>query len=61
MSIDVERLFSHGCILLSHTRNRLSAERTCALLCVGQWSKLGWVQESDIEPVEVIQVDSDSE
>jgi len=33
-SVDVERLFSHGQVLLSHNHNRLSAQTTRALLCL---------------------------
>ena len=47
-SVDVERVFSKGRILLSHIRNRLSAESTQALLCLGAWFKAGLVQTSDI-------------
>lgn len=39
-SVDVERVFSKGRILLSHVRNRLSAQTTRAVLCVGSWSLL---------------------
>lgn len=47
-SVSVERVFSQGRILLSHIRNRLSAESTRALLCLGEWSKLGLVDDKDI-------------
>ena len=40
-SVDVEQLFSQARILLSHIRNRLSAENTRALICLGAWSRLG--------------------
>jgi len=48
-SVDVERTFSKGRILLSHLRNRLSVESTRALLCLGVWSKLGYVRDSDVK------------
>ena len=48
-SVDVERTFSKGHILLSHLRNRLSVESTCALLCLGEWSLLGYVRDSDVK------------
>ena len=38
-SIDVERVFSQGCILLPHVRNCLSSELMRALLCIGDWSR----------------------
>ncbi|KIM61748.1 hypothetical protein SCLCIDRAFT_51980, partial [Scleroderma citrinum Foug A] len=39
-SIDVERLFSKGHMVLPYLHNCLSTQSTCALLCLGQWSKL---------------------
>ena len=49
-SIDVERLFSRGRLLL-HVRLRLSAQSTRALLCLGTWSTLGLVKDSDMKKV----------
>ncbi|KDR79571.1 hypothetical protein GALMADRAFT_47315, partial [Galerina marginata CBS 339.88] len=40
-STDVERLFSRGRLILSHTRSRLSPQSTRALLCLGSWSLAG--------------------
>jgi hypothetical protein len=53
-STDVERVFSQGRIVLSHIRNRLSAESTRALLCLGNWSLLGYVKDKDITAVTVL-------
>ena len=50
-SIDVERLFSRGRLLLSHVRSRLSAQSTRTLLCLGTWSTLGLVKDSDVKKV----------
>jgi hypothetical protein len=47
-SIDVERVFSQGRLLLSHVRSRLSVHSTRALLCLGEWSELDFVKDSDI-------------
>lgn len=47
-SVDVERIFSRGRLVLSHVRNRLSAQSTRALLCVGLWNELGLVKSEDI-------------
>lgn len=47
-SVDVERVFSTGRLLLSHIRNRLSAQTTRALLCLNNWSKLGLVKDEDV-------------
>ena len=58
-SVDVERIFSHGRILLPHTRNRMTSTTARALMCVGEWSRLGWVQDSDV--VAALSVDSDSD
>jgi hypothetical protein len=48
-SIDVERVFSQGRLLLSHVRSRLSVHSTRALLCLGIWSVLGLVRNSDVK------------
>ena len=45
----MERVFSKGRLLLSHIRNRLSAQSTRALLCLGAWSKLGYVDQDDLK------------
>ncbi len=50
-SVDVERVFSQGRIVLSHLRGRLSVQSTRALICLGVWSHLGYVKDSDIKPV----------
>jgi hypothetical protein len=47
-SVDVERVFSKGRILLSHLRARLSVQSTRALMCVGEWSRMGFVKDSDV-------------
>lgn len=47
-TVDVERVFSKGRILLTHTRNRLSANNTRASMCVGDWSRLGLIKSTDI-------------
>jgi len=51
MSIDVEQLFSCGCLVLPHTCSRLSSNSTRALLCLSSWSLLGLVKAEDIEKV----------
>ncbi|TFY61175.1 hypothetical protein EVG20_g7153 [Dentipellis fragilis] len=47
-SVAVERVFSRGHLLLSHTQNCLSAQTTRALLCLGDWSLLGLVKDEDV-------------
>jgi hypothetical protein len=47
-SIDVERLFSRGRLVLSHTRSRLATQTTRAILCLGAWSKMGLVKDTDV-------------
>ncbi|KAF7795824.1 hypothetical protein EIP86_006991 [Pleurotus ostreatoroseus] len=47
-SVSVERVFGRG-RLLSHVRNRTSAESARALLCVGEWTRLGLVKDEDIK------------
>ncbi|KIM60410.1 hypothetical protein SCLCIDRAFT_124235 [Scleroderma citrinum Foug A] len=50
-SVDVERLFSSGHLLLSHVHSGLSAQTTHALLCLGLWSPLNLIKTSDVEKV----------
>ena len=47
-SVDVERVFSHGRFTLSYTRSRMSAQTTRALLCLLQWSLIGYVHDIDV-------------
>nr|VWP01875.1 Non-specific serine/threonine protein kinase (EC [Ganoderma boninense] len=46
-SVDVERVFSRGRLLLSHICNRLSAQSTRAILCLGSWAQAGFVKPAD--------------
>ena len=59
-TVDVERVFSKGRILLPHVRNRLSVQSTRALMCVGVWSKLGYVEDEDVKSV-TVQAEVDGE
>lgn len=47
-SVDVERVFSKGRLVLSHVRNGLSVQSTRASMCLGAWSKMGLVKDEDI-------------
>ena len=47
-SVDVERIFSRGRLVLSHLRSRLSVQSTRAVLCLGSWSKMGLIKDSDV-------------
>jgi hypothetical protein len=61
-SVDVERIFSRGRLLLSHVRNRLSAQSTRAILCLGSWSLLGMVKDEDVLKIAVMpDVEGDEE
>ena len=42
----MEWLFSKGHMVLLYLCNHLSAQSTHALLCLGQWSKLGLVKDN---------------
>jgi len=53
-SVHVERMFSQGRLLLSHVRSHLSVQSTCALLCVGVWSLLGYVKDNDVKAAAVL-------
>jgi len=48
-SVDVEHVFSRGCLVLPHVRSRLAVQSTRASLCVGLWSSQGLVKDSDIK------------
>ena len=50
-SIDVERVFSQGWLLLSHVRCSLSVQSTRTLMCLRVWSQMGLVKDSDITAV----------
>ena len=52
--MDVERVFSQGWIVLSHLRSRLSIQSTQALMCLGVWSRLGYVNDIDIRAVVIL-------
>ncbi len=47
-SVDVERVFSKGRLLLSHIRNGLSVQSTRASICLGAWSRIGLVKDNDL-------------
>ena len=49
MTVDVERVFSHGHLVLPHVHGCLAVQSTCASLCVGLWSSQGLVRDSDIK------------
>ena len=53
MSIDVERTFSQGWLLLSHVRSCLSVQSMRALLC-GVWSLMGYVKDEDVKAAAVL-------
>ena len=59
-SIDIECIFSRGCLLLSHTQSRLSTQTTRAVLCVGQWSVCNLVKTKDVMVVSKME-DEDGE
>ena len=50
-SINVERLFSCGHLVLSHIQNRLSVQSTHAILCLRSWSQAGFVKSDDEQKV----------
>ncbi|KIM55511.1 hypothetical protein SCLCIDRAFT_134541, partial [Scleroderma citrinum Foug A] len=47
-SVDVERLFSKGRMVLPYLCNWLLTQSTRALLCLGQWSKIGLLNDEDL-------------
>ncbi|TFY53317.1 hypothetical protein EVJ58_g9512 [Rhodofomes roseus] len=50
-SVAVERLFSKGRIFISHLQNGLSAESIRALMCLNNWSLLGFIKDEDVRSV----------
>ncbi|KIK91970.1 hypothetical protein PAXRUDRAFT_43329, partial [Paxillus rubicundulus Ve08.2h10] len=54
MFINVEHLFSHGCLIVMHRHYRLSAH-THALLCLGAWSLLGFIKTEDVLAVSTLE------
>jgi hypothetical protein len=54
MSIDVERVFSKGRLLLTHVRNGLSVQSTRASMCLGAWGRMGLVK--DVDMVEAVRL-----
>ena len=61
-SIAVERVFSEGRLLISHVCNRLSAQSTRALLCLGYWSKLGYIKLDDLKAAaSLLDINKDSD
>ena len=49
--VAIEHVFSKGRLVISHIRNCLSAQSTRALImmCLGYWSKLGFVRLEDLK------------
>jgi hypothetical protein len=47
-SVDVERVFSKGRLVLSHVRNGLSVQSTRTLMCLDAWSRMGLVKDKDV-------------
>lgn len=50
-SADVERVFSRGRLILPHIRNGMSSQSIRALLCLGDWCRLGLVEDDDVRAV----------
>ena len=48
-SVAVERVFSKGRLIMSHIRNRLSADSSRALMCLGAWTRAGYVETADLK------------
>ncbi len=61
LSVAVEHVFSKGQLLMSHICNRLSAQSTCMLLCLGAWSKADFVKSMDLSAVATLPDAKDNE
>ena len=44
-------VFGCGRLILSHVGGHLSAQSTHTLLCLRNWSLLGYIKDSDVEAV----------
>ena len=53
-SVDVKWIFSQGQFLLSHVHKQLLVQSTQALLCLGSWSKMGWIKDKNVMAVTVM-------
>jgi hypothetical protein len=53
-SVDVECTFSKGHLILSHVHIQLAIQSTHALLCLGVWSLMGYVEDSDVKAAAVL-------
>jgi len=53
-SIDVEKTFSQGHLLLLHVRSCLSVQSTRALIWLDGWSLRGYVKDKDVKVVTVL-------
>jgi hypothetical protein len=60
-STKVERLFSHGWLLLPYVCNCLSAHSTHALLCLGYWSKASFVDKKAVLIITGEKLDPDAQ
>jgi hypothetical protein len=40
--------------VLSYVHNQLTVESTCALLCLGVWSKAGFINKEDIHAIAIL-------
>ncbi|PPQ81810.1 hypothetical protein CVT25_013646 [Psilocybe cyanescens] len=50
-TLNVERTFSQGCLMLPHVCNCLNVQSTHDLMCVGSWSVLGLIKDSNLKAV----------
>ena len=49
--VNVEHVFSHGCLVLPYVHGCLAVQSTRASLCVGLWSLQGFVKQVDLRAV----------
>ena len=50
-TVDIEQVFSQGCLILPYVCSQISVQSTHALMCIGAWSKLGLLKDKDIKAV----------
>ena len=48
-SVAIKHVFSKGQLMMSHIHNQLSANTIWALLCLGAWTKAGYVEAANLK------------
>ena len=55
ISVDMERAFSRGHLLILHVWSRLHVQTIWALMCIKDWSQQGLIKDTDILAVTMLE------